>query len=58
MKNIQALGKTALLIGAVALFAFSALPSVVDAGEGVFCEATGHTCHVDIGGTTYHLEEV
>ena len=55
MKRTLTVLKIFSLVAALAIVAWSAIPS--DAEAGVFCETAGHSCHVVIGGHTYHLEE-
>lgn len=56
MNRLSSYLKTALLLSALAIVAWSALPS--NAQADTVCEGAGHSCHVEIGSTTYHLKKV
>lgn len=51
--------KVLVLFGALAILGWSAIPSAAVASEeeGAYCEGSGHSCHVTIGGTLHHMEE-
>jgi len=49
--------KVAFLLIALAIVGNGVFAGVAKAG-GVVCENGGHTCHVILGDTVYHYEEV
>lgn len=51
--------KLSLVLTALVVTAWSALPGTAqaDVQSQVYCEASGHTCHVVIGDRTYHKKK-
>jgi hypothetical protein len=48
--------KVALLLGALLILAWSAIPGSAEAAS-VTCEGAGHTCHaIDANGKTHHYK--
>lgn len=55
MKRVIHSVKIVLLLSALWILAWSALPGGAEAGA--FCEGAGHSCHAVSNGTLLHLEE-
>jgi len=55
MKTWNQSAKAAILASALAIVALSAAPKAADA---IVCEFVGHSCHVMIEGTLYHMVKV
>jgi hypothetical protein len=49
--------KAATLFTSLAIVGMASTPGTAEA-VATFCENPGHSCHVEINGTLYHLEEI